>query len=243
MLGSLDESILGIPNEAIEEMVLLLPMKITPVEAARLLRKDVDTIVRMYTKPRRSIGGYHARTTARFFHKENVIGRALERIFIEADGRVSSGDLKPDSPEYDMYRITVGELIEQLQHILCYDFRVSNAQLDRLINIARRGPGYLGGKLTGAGKGGCVSILVRDADSQGMCEYLDREYYGKLENFEDYRQILDDALRYYEPDSFERLSAAEQLDNLNRALSSIPEQRRVITFSRGACALDLPDVR
>ncbi|MBP6965225.1 MAG: hypothetical protein KBC96_12555 [Armatimonadetes bacterium] len=243
MLGSLDESILGIPNEAIEEMVLLLPMKITPVEAARLLRRDVDTIMRMYTKPRRSIGGYHARTTARFFHKENVIGRALERIFIEADGRVSSGDLKPDSPEYDMYRMTVGELVEQLQHILCYDFRVSNAQLDRLINIARRGPGYLGGKLTGAGKGGCVSILVRDTDSQGMCEYLDREYYGKLENFEDYRQILDDALRYYEPDSFERMSAAEQLDNLNRALSSIPEQRRVITFSRGACALDLPDVR
>lgn len=243
MFGSLDETLLGIPNEAISELLLLLPMKITPAEAGRLLRKDTDTVMRMYTKPRRSIGGYHARTTARFFHKENIIGRALESIFLEADRRVSSGDLTPDLPEYDQYRITVGELVEQLQHILCYDFRVSNAQLDRLISIARRGPGYLGGKLTGAGKGGCVSILVRDSDSEAMCEYLDREYYGKLENFEDYRQILDDALRYYEPDSFERISAAEQLENLDRALATIPEQRRVITFSRGACALDLPNVK
>jgi hypothetical protein len=239
-LGSLDETILGIPGAAIEELILLLPMKVTPQEAGRILGKNAETITRLYTKPRRSIGGYHARTTARFFYKENVIGRTLERIFLEADRRLASGKLSLDSPEYDQYRLTVGGLVEQLQHILCYDFRVSNAQLDRLLNIARRGPGHLGGKLTGAGKGGCVSILVRESESEAMCEYLDREYYGKLENFEDYRQILEDALRYYEPDSFERMSAAEQLDNLNTALASIEDQRRVTTFSRGACALDLP---
>ena len=33
---------------------------------------------------------------------------------------------------------------------------------------------------------------------------------------------------------------AEQLENLDKALESIEEQRRVVTFSRGACALDLP---
>jgi len=240
MLGSLDETILDIPSAAIEELILLLPMKITPQEAGRILHKSTETITRLYTKPRRSIGGYHARTTARFFHKENVIGRTLERIFLEADSRLASGKLTEDSPEYDQYRLTVGDLVEQLQHILSFDFRVSNAQLDRLLNIARRGPGHLGGKLTGAGKGGCVSILVRENESEAMCKYLDREYYGKLENFEDYRQILVDALRYYEADSFERMSAAEQLENLDTALASIEEQRRVVTFSRGACALDLP---
>ncbi len=242
MFGSLDESILDIPSAAIEELILLLPMKITPQEAGRILHKSTETITRLYTKPRRSIGGYHARTTARFFFKENAIGRTLERIFLEADRRLASGTLSEDSPEYDQYRLTVGDLVEQLQHILCYDFRVSNSQLDRLLNIARRGPGHLGGKLTGAGKGGCVSILVRENESEAMCEYLDREYYGKLENFEDYRQILEDALRYYEPDSFERMSAAEQLDNLDTALASVEDQRRVTTFSRGACALDLPVV-
>lgn len=238
--GSLDESILGIPNDAIEELILTLPVKITPDDTGRILGKDADTIIRLYTRPRRSIGGYHTRTTARFFHKENVIGRSLERIFLEAERRMASGELSPDSPEYDQYRATVGELVDQLQHILCFDFRVSNAQLDRLLSIARRGPGYLGGKLTGAGKGGCVSILVRENESEAMCQYLDREYYGKRENFDDYRQILEDALRYYEPDSFERVSAEEQLQNLDCALASIQDQRRVITFSRGACVVELP---
>jgi len=238
-LGSLDSGILGIPDEAIQELILALPMKITPEEAAQAMGMDADTIVKLYTRPKRSIGGYHTRTTARFFYKENIIGRELERLFLEAERRVAAGELDTDSEDYDQYRLAVGELVDQLQHVLCFDFRVSNPQLDKLLNIARRGPGYLGGKLTGAGKGGCVSVLVRDKDSDAMCHYLDREYYQKLENFDDYRQILEDALRYYEEDSFERASAAEQLDNLNKALGAIEDQRRVITFSRGACALDL----
>ena len=237
--GSLDESILGIPNEAIEELILLLPVKLTPDEAGRILGRDRDTIERLYTKPRRTIGGYHTRTTARFFHKENIIGRKLERIFLEAEARVASGELSPESEGYHQYRLAVGDLVDRLQHALCFDFRVSNPQLDRLLDIARRGPGYLGGKLTGAGKGGCVSILVRESESDEMCRYLDREYYSRRENFDDYRQILEDALRYYETGTFERDSAAEQLANLDRALASVENQRSVITFSRGACALDL----
>ncbi|MDH7600917.1 MAG: galactokinase family protein [Armatimonadota bacterium] len=236
--GSLDETILGIPNEAIEELILLLPIKLTPDEAGRILGKDRETIEKLYTKPKRAIGGYHTRTTARFFHRENMIGRELERIFLEAEARVQCGELSPDSEEYDQYRLRVGDLVDRLQHALSFDFRVSNAQLDRLLDIARRGPGYLGGKLTGAGKGGCVSILVREKDSEEMCRYLDREYYSKPGNFDDYRQILTDALRYYEPGSFEHDSAAEQLANLDKALASIENQRTVITFSRGACALD-----
>ncbi len=237
--GSLDEDILGIPAEAVDELILMLPVKITPDEAARILGKDRETIERRYTRPKRSIGGYHVRTTARFFYKENIIGRTLERIFLEADRRLSSGELAENSTEYDAYRMMVGELVDRLQHVLSFDFRVSNSQLDRLLSIARLGPGYLGGKLTGAGKGGCVSILVRDKDSHDMCEYLDHEYYSRGENFDEYRQILEDALRYYKPDSFERISASEQLQNLETALQSIQEQRRVITFSRGACVVDL----
>jgi len=238
--GSLDETILGIPNAAIEELITMLPMKLTPEEAGRILGKDKDSIERVYTKPKRTIGGYHTRTTARFFHRENIIGRELERVFLEAESRIESGELKSKSPDYDRYRVIVGDLVEELQDALCFDFRVSNSQLDRLLSIAHRGPGYLGGKLTGAGKGGCVSILVRESESQAMCEYLDREYYGEPGNFEDYRQVLADAIRYYPQDSFEHSSAVEQLQNLDNALASIPEQRRVITFSRGACVVDLP---
>lgn len=241
--GSLCEDILGIPDEAINELILLLPVKITPTEAARVLGKDVRTIERIYTRPRRSIGGYHIRTTARFFHRENVIGRTLERIFLEADRRVASGELTADSPEYDEYRTQVGKLVDELQDALSFDFRVSIPQIDLLLTIARRGPGYLGGKLTGAGKGGCVSILVRESESGAMCDYLDREYYGKPERFEFYRQVLEDERRNNEPGTPDHDSAVERLQILDAALASIPEQRRVITFSRGACVLDLQNHR
>ena len=238
--GSLHEDILGISDDAIRELLLLLPVKMTPEEAGVVFGRDPETIERIYTSPRRTIGGYHIRTTARFFHKENIIGKRLERIFLEAESRVQSGDISPDSVEYDAYRVEVGKMVDELQDILCIDFRVSNPQLDLLLTIARRGPGYLGGKLTGAGKGGCVSLLVRESESQAMCEYLDREYYGKPEYFEFYRQVLEDERRFFEPGSIEHESAEERIGILNAALASIRDQRRVITFSRGACAIELP---
>ncbi|BCW99194.1 MAG: hypothetical protein KatS3mg024_2021 [Armatimonadota bacterium] len=238
--GSLHTDILGIPTEAIDELISLLPVKLTPVEAGRILGRDPRTIERLYTAPRRQIGGYHLRTTARFFHRENQIGRKLEKIFLEAEERVASGKLSPESPEYDRYRVEVGRMLDEVQDALSFDFRVSIPQLDLLLTIARRGPGYLGGKLTGAGKGGCVSLLVRQECSQAMCEYLDREYYGRPERFEFYRQVLEDDRDNSEPGSPEYESAIERLKILEAALANIPEQRRVITFSRGACVLEMP---
>lgn len=237
--GSLHEDILGIPNAAIEELIMLLPVKITPAEAGVIFHKDADTIRKLYTRPKRSIGGYHIRTTARFFYKQNIIGRALERIFLEAEMRVASGEITIDSPAYDAYRTEVGVMVDTLQDALTVDFRVSNPQLDLLLSIAKRGPGYLGGKLTGAGKGGCVSLLVREEHSRAMCDYLDQEYYHKPERFEYYRQELIDDMRFSAPDSKEYDSAQERMQILNNALANVQEQRRVITFSRGACALQL----
>jgi len=238
--GSLHEDILGIPNAAINEMVMLLPVKITPEEAGRILGKDKSTIERIYTRPKRKIGGYHLRTTARFFHRENIIGRRLERIFLEAEERTVSGAMSVDSPEYDNYRLAVGQMVDELQDALSFDFRVSIPQIDLLLTIARRGPGYLGGKLTGAGKGGCVSILVREDDSEAMCAYLDHEYYSRPERFEFYRQVLEDERRTFKPGTIEHESAEERLHILESALKSIPDQRKVVTFSRGACVIEPP---
>ena len=237
--GSFHEDIMGIPNDAINELILLLPVKITPEEAGAILSQHPKAIERHYTRPRRNIGGYHIRTTARFFHRENIIGKAFEQIFLEADRRVSSGEIAADSPEYDLYRVEAGRMVDELQDALCFDFRVSVPQIDMLLTIARRGPGYLGGKLTGAGKGGCVSILVRENESAAMCEYLDREYYNRPGRFEFYRQVLEDEKRFNEPGSPEHESAVERIQILNEALASVENQRKVITFSRGACVLDV----
>jgi len=237
--GSLDPTILNVPNEAVDELIRTLPVKINVQEASKVLGVEPIVIEQKYTKPKRKIGGYHVRTTARFFHKENNIGRELERVFLEANDRLEKGEITVDSEEYDNYKIKVGELVEHLQHILCYDFRVSNAQIDKLINIARKGPGYLAGKLTGAGKGGCVSLLVREESAKDMCDYLDKRYYNNPAVFEEYELILEDALKYFEDDDYEKMSALERLNNLKKALSNIEDQRRIITFSCGACVIDV----
>ena len=90
--GSLDESLLGIPGEAIEELARLLPEEISVEDAGRLLCKDESAMERDYTLPYPEEGGYRPRAAAIFFVKENEIGRALERLFIEADSRLRSGN-------------------------------------------------------------------------------------------------------------------------------------------------------
>jgi len=238
--GSLDERLLGIPSDAIQELASLLPEKIVPQDAGRLLGKDRTALERDYTLPSPEEDGYRVRAAALFFHKENFIGRALERLFLEADARLTSGELSEGCAEYDAYRIEVGRLVEQLQDTLRDDFQVSNSQLDLLLDIARRGPGYLGGKLTGAGSGGCASILVRQGQEDAFCRFLDRQYYGKPKHFELYRHTLDALERDSAPGTPERAAALEMRRNLDTALAAIPDQRRVVTFSRGACAIELP---
>jgi len=233
--GSLVEDLLRVPDHTIEELIGLLPRAIPVEDARRLLGKDRAAMQRDYTIPHPHEGGYKVRSAATFFYKENRIGRTLERIFLEADRRLRSGEIADDSPAYDDYRVQVGRLLEQLQDTLRDDFQVSNEQLELLLDIARRGPGYLGGKLTGAGSGGCVSIMVREGLVEDFCQYLDREYYGKPENFDHYRSALD-AL---EKDSAGGSAAREMKLNLERALENFLEQRRAVTFSRSACILEL----
>ena len=237
--GSLDEQLLGIPEAAMEELIGLVPDEIATRAAASILRKDLTAMERDYTLPYSHEGGYRPRAAATFFYKENKIGRALERLFLEADARLRRGEIASDSAEYDSYRLQAGRLLEDLQDTIRDDFQVSNSQIDMLLDIAKSGPGYLGGKLTGAGSGGCVSILVREGCEDAFCDYLDREYYGKPVNFEKYREALDDLERISSPQSWEHDEAKEMKQNLDRALAEIPNQRCPVTFSRGACVLDL----
>lgn len=226
--GSLDESLLGIPGHALDELVMLLPVEISIEHAGKVLGKEAAAMERDYTLPYPEEGGYRPRNAAIFFLKENRIGRDLERIFIEADARLGSGEITVDSSDYRAYQIEVGHILDDLQDTIRDDFQVSNHQLDLLLSIARRGPGYLGGKLTGAGGGGCVVVMVREGSEDALCDHLDREYYRKPENFYIYR----DRISQFDPDIAHGLNA-----NLDSALEDIECQRRMVTFSRGAGAI------
>jgi len=228
--GSLDSGILGVSDEVIDELVHLLPEVISPETAAGILGKDLGAIERDYTVPTPGENGYRPRGAAAFFHKENRLGRELERLFLEADRRLRAGELTQDSREYDEYRIRVGAILEEIQDALREDFHVSNSQLDMLLDISREGPGYLGAKLTGAGCGGCVVVMVREGREREFCSYLDERYYLVDSNFDAYRARIA---------SLEPAMRAELSANLESALGSVEKQRRAVTFSRGACALEI----
>ena len=134
------------------------------------------------------------------------------------------------SPEYQSYQVTAGGYLDSLQATIRDDFQVSNRQLDLLLDVARCGPGYLGGKLTGAGCGGCVVVMVREGSEAAFCDYLDREYYHNPANFQVYR----DRIAQLDPDIAFGLAA-----NLDSALATPSAQRSVVTFSRGAGIIDV----
>jgi galactokinase len=209
-LGSLVEDLLGVTDDAIEEMIALLPEEITLAEAGSILGRD---LARDYPE-----GVYHPRAAADFFHKQNLIGRSIERILNEADGRLKSGDLSIDSHEYDEYRRQIGLLMDGIQTALRDDFGVSNSQLDGMLEIARQGPGFLGAKLMGAGVGGYAAFLVRAEDEEAFCWYLDRHYYGKPALFDEYRQTLDRLERSSKEGSPQWRAALEMKMNLGAAL-------------------------
>ncbi len=227
--GSLDEKLLGIPQAAIEQLITLLPAEIDPEKATEVFRKDRAALERDYTLPNEEDRVWRPRNAARFFNKENLIGRRLERLFLEAERKIEEG-ASPDSATYKEYHAKLGGFIERVQETIRDDFMVSNDQIELVLSIASKGPGHLGGKLTGAGCGGCVCIFVEEDKAPAMVEHLDRHYYGVGSGFDAYRTTLDEL--------GDPAVQKEMRQNLDDALANVPLQRRIVSFSRGACVLD-----
>jgi len=95
----------------------------------------------------------------------------------------------------------------------------------------------MGVKLTGAGGGGCICILVENGSAPRMMEWLDKEYFGRAENFREYRAILERFSTSSEPD--ERSLGEEKKANLEEALANLDSARMTVRFSSGAGPLDL----
>ena len=52
------------------------------------------------------------------------------------------------------------------------DYEVSSRELDTLVELARRQPGVLGARMTGAGFGGCTVNLVRADAAENLGQAL-----------------------------------------------------------------------
>ena len=60
------------------------------------------------------------------------------------------------------------------------DYEVSSKELDQLVELARRQPGVLGARMTGAGFGGCTVNLVRADASEGFARAVAAGYKNAL---------------------------------------------------------------
>ena len=75
-----------------------------------------------------------------------------------------------------------GELLFASHRSLRDDYEVSCDELDSLVELARQAPGVIGGRLTGAGFGGCTVNVVSAALADDFVEYVQAGYersYGR----------------------------------------------------------------
>jgi galactokinase len=70
----------------------------------------------------------------------------------------------------------LGQLMLESHRSSRDDFENSSPELDLLIDLASRQPGFLGGKLSGAGWGGCTVNLVETEHAESFAENVSREY-------------------------------------------------------------------
>ncbi|MBI5305785.1 MAG: galactokinase [Chloroflexi bacterium] len=75
---------------------------------------------------------------------------------------------------------TFGRLMDESHTSLRDDFAVSCAELDTLVEIARRQPGCWGARLTGAGFGGCTVNLVAENALEAFSANVAREYAARV---------------------------------------------------------------
>lgn len=71
---------------------------------------------------------------------------------------------------------TLGRLMDESHESLRDDFEVTNAHLDKIVEIARSHSFCLGARMTGAGFGGCAVALVAAGGLHPFCEHVCKEY-------------------------------------------------------------------
>jgi len=86
----------------------------------------------------------------------------------EATERLVHGDLA-----------AFGQLMYDSHSSLADLYEVTGPALDAMVDAAKKQPGVLGSRMTGAGFGGCTISLVKDSDVDAFIENVGREYKEK----------------------------------------------------------------
>ena len=73
-----------------------------------------------------------------------------------------------------------GQLMNASHESLRDDYEVTGKELDTLVDAARKIPGVIGSRMTGAGFGGCTVSIVKDANVDEFIEKVGKEYLEKI---------------------------------------------------------------
>jgi galactokinase len=71
---------------------------------------------------------------------------------------------------------TVGKLMSESHNSLRDLYEVSCRELDVMVESAKGLPGFIGGRMTGGGFGGCTVNLVRDENAQEFAKQIAERY-------------------------------------------------------------------
>ncbi len=103
-------------------------------------------------------------------HDPVILKRATHVIsenqrVLEAVQAIRNGDLRE-----------FGKLMNESHDSLRYDYEVSGVELDTLVEEARKIPGVLGSRMTGAGFGGCTVSLVKESEVEKFMDLVGKNY-------------------------------------------------------------------
>lgn len=146
-------------------------------EVAQILGTDLATLKATY------LHGYPTES------KEFKLRDRALHVWSEAQRVVSFMDLLKNPPADvgettagDRYNTELGKFLCESQDS-CRDlFQCSVSQIDQLVQLGRSGGSY-GGRLTGAGWGGCTIHLVPEDKVASVRESMMNEYYGVDDSF------------------------------------------------------------
>ncbi|KAK1831799.1 ribosomal protein S5 domain 2-type protein [Podospora conica] len=151
-------------------------------EVAQILGTDVATL------KANQLQGYP--TEAKGFKLRD---RALH-VWSEAQRVVSFMELLKNPPadhEEEKYNAELGKLLLESQDSCRDSFDCSVSEIDQLVQLGREGGGSYGGRLTGAGWGGCTIHLVAEDKVARVKESMIKGYYSGLDKD---KAVLDTAI-------------------------------------------------
>jgi galactokinase len=141
-------------------------------------------------------GGYHVRDVAGFGFGECARSKMTGQLLASGDiagfaammnvSQLGDRVAEVTDPSRRRVKFLTDEALSHMEqqgfplHEIAGDYRVSTANIDRLVAICTSCPDVLGARLSGAGLGGAVIVLGREGFAERLDPLLQRDYYAPL---------------------------------------------------------------